>query len=137
MEAFRWTQTEGMVGLGLLPGATFSDANDASADGSWIVGMSGDPSPFASRAFVWHASFGMKSLHDFLVDDWGLSIPDGWIFYSAEAISDDGLAIVGSAYDPSLDAFVGFVSTIPEPATALLLAAGLAALGRRCVSRAV
>ena len=39
-EAFRWTEAEGMVGLGDLDTTfVFSRANDVSADGSVIVGI--------------------------------------------------------------------------------------------------
>src|SRR5262245_47092881 len=38
-EAFRWTAATGMVGLGFLPGGTFSDSGafGVSADGSVVV----------------------------------------------------------------------------------------------------
>ncbi len=40
-EAFMWTKSGGMVGLGDLPGGEFkSGATDVSADGSVIVGVS-------------------------------------------------------------------------------------------------
>ena len=40
-EAFRWTSGGGMVGLGELPGGSFtSDAFSTSADGSVVVGGS-------------------------------------------------------------------------------------------------
>ena len=37
-QAFRWTQSGGMVGLGYLPGATTSSATAVSADGLVVVG---------------------------------------------------------------------------------------------------
>ena len=73
----------------------------------------------------------MKPLGDFLADDWGLFVDAGWEFYSAAAISDDGRTIVGTGFDPTLGATVAFIATVPEPATALLLASGLAALAAR------
>ena len=39
-QAFRWTETSGIVGLGYLPGRTSSIAFDASGDGSAVVGYS-------------------------------------------------------------------------------------------------
>jgi probable HAF family extracellular repeat protein len=41
-EGWRWTQETGMVGLGFLSGDTSSQATAASADGSVVVGESGD-----------------------------------------------------------------------------------------------
>src|SRR5262245_4919102 len=38
VEAFRWTQATGMVGLGFFPGAKSSRAAGVSADGSILVG---------------------------------------------------------------------------------------------------
>jgi uncharacterized membrane protein len=128
-EAFRWTAGGGMQGLGDLAGGAFSStALDASADGAWIVGSASAAG--GTTGFVWHQPFGMKSIHEFLVDDWGLFVDVGWIFYSASAISDDGTTIVGTAYNPELGGTAGFIATIPEPATGLLLGAALAALGR-------
>jgi len=46
-EAFMWTKLGGLKGLGVLPGATTSNAVAVSSDGSVIVGVSG------SEAFIW------------------------------------------------------------------------------------
>jgi probable HAF family extracellular repeat protein len=77
-QAFRWTQADGMIGLGWLPGYTMSQATAASTDGSVIVGMCG---PFQSEtAFRWTEDQGMMSL--------GLRYAYG--------VSGDGSIIVGS-----------------------------------------
>ena len=50
VEAFRWTATGGIVGLGALPGDNFaSRAYDVSPDGSVVVGYS---EPFAYRKAI-------------------------------------------------------------------------------------
>jgi len=156
IEAFRWTAQTGMVSLGVLPGATWSGANDVSADGSVIVGVSGSSgTPTWAQAFVWTPASGMIGLSDFPgssqssyaygVSDSGLvivgdagdeavywkygqgpySITDtltaagvtthfGWWLRFAEAVSADGLRIIGHGVNPvGLDR--GWLVTLPEP----------------------
>jgi uncharacterized membrane protein len=90
IEGFRWTEAEGMVGLGWIPDPPglprMSQASGISADGSIIVGLSG--SPFRpSVAFRWTAEEGMTTLDDFPSGDWGSR---------ASSIADDGEIIAGS-----------------------------------------
>ncbi|MFN0198646.1 MAG: PEP-CTERM sorting domain-containing protein [Planctomycetaceae bacterium] len=80
-EAFRWTTSLGMVGLGFLPTTGSSYASDVSADGSVIVGQSG------SEAFRW-TSGGMTGLGD---------LPGGVFESRASGISADGTVIVGAS----------------------------------------
>lgn len=85
-QAFVWTVTGGLVGLGDLPGGEFqSDANDVSADGSVVVGNSqtgnGD-----GEAFHWSPQTGMVGLG---------FLPGGGSFSSASAVSADGTVIIG------------------------------------------
>src|SRR5208337_4431920 len=60
-QAFRWTESVGMVGLGFLPGGVTSSARAVSADGSVVVGLSSDASG-NSQAFRWTESVGMVGL---------------------------------------------------------------------------
>jgi probable HAF family extracellular repeat protein len=85
-QAFRWTESEGMLGLGDLPGGIFeSIARAVSADGSVIVGQTN-----ANEAFRWTESGGMVGLGD---------LP-GFAFYSvANAVSADGSIVVGVSQD--------------------------------------
>ena len=57
----------------------------------------------------------------------------GWTLTEARAISDDGLTIAGLGFDPHGNT-QGWIATIPEPATGVLLGLGLAALARRARS---
>jgi probable HAF family extracellular repeat protein len=85
-EAFRWTQAEGMVGLGHLSNDdSDSRANGISADGSVIVGSN------RNEAFRWTQETGMVSL--------------GFLANQANGVSSDGSVIVGS----------GSTSNVPEP----------------------
>jgi len=87
-EAFRWTSSGGLKGLGDLPGGSiydfFSEAWGVSGDGSVVVGLSEGASGY--EAFRWTESGGMV----------GMGTLGGANFFSqAEAISYDGTVIVG------------------------------------------
>ena len=82
-EAFRWTSTGGMVGLGHLDGEgdLQSYANAVSGDGAVVVGRSGD------EAFRWTQTGGMVGLGTLP----GLSVSE------ARGVSDDGTVVVGDS----------------------------------------
>ena len=83
-EAFRWTESGGMVGLGDLSGGSFgSAATSISADGSIIVGRGSSIN--GNEAFRWTESGGMV----------GLGYLPGGSFSTATSISADGSVIVG------------------------------------------
>jgi probable HAF family extracellular repeat protein len=95
-EAFRWTAGGGIVGLGFLPGGTSSEAVSVSADGFVVVGQS------SGGAFRWTATDGMRSIHDILVNDYGLgSELTGWNLRHVRACSADGSVIVGDGVNPA------------------------------------
>jgi len=130
-EAFRWTSESGMVGLGDLPGGDFeSVALDVRADGSVVVGWS-ETGVNRHEAFIWDEIYGMRNLGDVLVNDYGLDLT-GWTLRSTTGISDDGLTFVGSGLNPS-GYREGWVATIPEPGTVLLLGLGAVVLRRKRV----
>jgi probable HAF family extracellular repeat protein len=97
VEAFRWTQSGGMVGLGDLAGGPFlSYGYDVSSDGSAVVGTSWSASGF--EAFRWTQSGGMVGLGD---------LPGGEFESQAYGISSDGLVVVGRGWSAGspLEAF--------------------------------
>lgn len=128
-EAFRWTGSEGMVGIGYLSSWTQSEAYAVSADGLVVVGMCYSESQQFGEAFIWDETNGMRSLQDILISDYNLDL-SGWTLRSAESISDDCLTIVGTGYNPA-GYMEGWVATIPEPATLLLLALGTVMVRRK------
>ena len=65
-QAFRWTQEDGMIGLGSL-GGTFSTADGVSADGSVVVGYSNHPNGYQIEAFRWTQVDGMLGLGFFMM----------------------------------------------------------------------
>jgi uncharacterized membrane protein len=81
-QAFRWTSSGGLRLLGTLAGAGSSDAAGVSADGSVVVGHSGD------LAFRWTAAGGMQGL--------GYLSPADKTS-DAHAISADGSVVVGQS----------------------------------------
>ncbi|MCO6043656.1 hypothetical protein NG895_07030 [Aeoliella sp. ICT_H6.2] len=134
-QAYRWTESTGMVGLGDLPGGEFnSAASDVSADGSVVVGRA--TSELGQVAIIWDEITGMRSLESILTAaNVDLS---GWALTDAVAVSDDGLVVTGigrnsdgyeEAWLVRLDSNV-----VPEPATstlALVVCAGLCMLHLR------
>jgi probable HAF family extracellular repeat protein len=78
-----------MVGLGILPGGTYSAANDVSADGSVVVGVSGSAS--GPQAFRWTSGGGMVGLGD---------LPGGSFGPEARGVSADGSVVVGLTTNP-------------------------------------
>ncbi|MCI0365054.1 MAG: hypothetical protein L0219_14345 [Phycisphaerales bacterium] len=93
-QAFRWTESEGIVPLGYLPTVEgvvpFSEAYAASADGSVVVGLSRSLASAQAgwEAFRWTAEGGMEGLGD---------LPGGAVLSSAFATTANGQIIVGRA----------------------------------------
>lgn len=113
-EAFRWTEAEGMIGLGILSTVetAWSGARGVSGDGSIVVGVTTQAAPI-NVAFIWDAANGMRVLKDVLESDYGFDL-DGWTLDGATAISTDGHTIVGYGTNPS-GQHEGWVVTIPAP----------------------
>jgi probable HAF family extracellular repeat protein len=85
-EAFRWTNGEGMVGLGDLPGGSFfSTADGVSADGSVVVGKGSTAN--GSEAFRWTANGGIVGLGN---------LPGGARSSAATDVSHDGSIVIGT-----------------------------------------
>lgn len=120
-EAFVWTEGNGMVGLGDLPGGRhFSTAFGVSADGSIVVGLSESDLYLPTEAMIWDAEHGMRALKDVLQDDHGLDLT-GTSLSKAVAVSDDGLTIIGEgcfgggcAAPLNLEPWI---ATLPDPAS--------------------
>lgn len=98
-EAFRWNSTDGMVGLGFLPGGSLSQARGVSADGSVIIGYSTTnvgPVNTIGDMFRWTSVGGMTAL--------GLYSTSNGFFttsLSPNTLSDDGTTI-GYTYQSGL-----------------------------------
>src|SRR5919108_6618237 len=91
--AVRWTQTGGLQDLGTV-GGTESFADDASANGSVVVGQSRDATPWGVwKAFRWTAATGMRDIGTL-----------GGPMAAAYNVSDDGSVVVGRALTSSSSA---------------------------------
>src|SRR5262245_55721166 len=120
VEAFRWTATTGILGLGFSAGTTSSEATAVSADGSVVVGFE----PFnGTAAWLWTESAGFSIL----------AVPQQYDWCRTTDISNDGQTVVGLAtrilgpcpHDPPFggnryrqiacrwDVPSGFVQTLP------------------------
>ncbi|MCX5656684.1 MAG: autotransporter domain-containing protein, partial [Candidatus Omnitrophica bacterium] len=98
-QAFRWTQADGMEGLGFLTeGSLSSSAYDISGDGNVIVGYSYSEED-GTQAFRWTAADGMQAVSTWLTDA-GVSIPADWILTEANATNTDGSVVAGTGEDP-------------------------------------
>jgi probable HAF family extracellular repeat protein len=96
-EAFRWTQSGGIQGLGFIggggPGLSTSMATAVSANGAVIVGASSSPTAM-NEAFRWTQATGMQSLGGLLTAA-GVNL-NGWTLTGASAVSANGEFIAGS-----------------------------------------
>ena len=91
-EAFRWTASEGIVGLGDLygPGNVSSCANGVCSHGPLIVGWSRSAATNPrDEAFLWGLEDGMVGLG---------SLPGGQVGSNAADVSADGSVVVGHAH---------------------------------------
>jgi probable HAF family extracellular repeat protein len=132
-EAFRWTETGGMVGLGDLAGGDFSSmAFGISADGNVVVGSG--TTDQGSEAFIWSPTLGMVSLEQRLRDQ-GANL-NGWTeLRSANGISADGRYVVGFGnFNGVPQSFIADLSrvtftNVPEASTWAAAAAVVMAAG--------
>jgi probable HAF family extracellular repeat protein len=93
-EAFRWTLSGGMIGLGDLPGGVFSSsASGVTPDGAIVVGTSISSSSW--EAYRWTQSGGMVGLGDLPGADAG---GPNQSTSGANGVSADGAVIVGWSY---------------------------------------
>lgn len=91
--AFRWTQTGGMVDLGVLSGTNSSVAIATNSDGSVVVGVSASAS--TDYAFRWTQATGMQNLNVLLASA-GVNMT-GITLQTAQAISANGQFIAGGS----------------------------------------
>ena len=125
--AFLW-QSGVMSDLGVIPGGySGSSAYDVSADGSIVVGYSRKSNVYS--AMIWDEVYGMRDLKSVLVNDYRLNL-SGWALTQAQGISDDGRTIVGYGINPQ-GYTEGWIATVPEPGTILLLGLGTAILRKK------
>jgi uncharacterized membrane protein len=97
LQAFLWTQDDGMMSLGTIGDDYLAQANAISGDGRIVVGLSVGhiPIPYQSnRAFVWTSESGMFSLSDYLAAR-GVNLAGWTSLDTAREISSNGRFVVG------------------------------------------
>lgn len=122
--SFYWSQTEGLTLIDTPAGWLHSFFGSMTPDAKFAVGqlnLSGNP-PEGGRAYLWDDQNGTRLLEDVLANDYSINL-DGWTLLNATGISADGMTICGYGINPDGN-MEGWVATIPEPASLLLLAAG-------------
>lgn len=138
--AFRWTQSEGMVPIGDLPGGAQggSTATDVSADGAVIIGYG--ESAIGSEAYRWTAASGVVAIRELLLAEGIDTLAMGWNLSQANGISADGRIIVGTGVGPgSTNPQAWLVELpVPEPSSGVLsfVLIALALKSRNCRRRA-
>jgi len=128
-EAFIWTQSEGMQGLGLLqPDHNMSTVTGVSGDGQSVVGISGPYSGIGRKPFIWDEANGMRELR-VVLEGYGLDLT-GWSLTEVLDISQDGNTFVGYGTNPQ-GITEGWIARIPEPSALVLLLGGIVTVLRR------
>lgn len=110
IEAFLWSESTGMVGLGIPPEVSRTIAHAVTPDGGAVVGESG---------LFWTAQDGPRFLEDILRER-GLSL-DGWrSIGTAYAITPDGRFIVGIGMSDAVAVGVGegYIARLAPPCPA-------------------
>jgi hypothetical protein len=131
-QAWRWSAETGTQALGTMntPGFLVRGSSTAVSDTGTVVGYErGFGPPTGGAGFIWTESMGMVNLNTYL-DSLGIAYEAGFVFSLPLGISDDGMTIVGMGRTAS-QFQIGFVVTIPTPATASFAAMGLFAMARR------
>ncbi len=128
-EAFRWTESTGMVALGDLVGAALgpdrrSRATAVSGDGSVVLGNA------IGGAFIWTEPTGMLELAAYLAT---LGLGDdlaGWELSSVADVSADGTVIAGNGTNPQ-GQLASWIAVVPEPGVGVSLIAMSAIVASR------
>lgn len=119
-----------ILDLGLNADMRRANAQGVSDDGSVVVGVARILAAPVDRATIWTASTGLVWLDSYVAAQ-GITVPSGWTFGNATAVSADGRTIAGSGSFGN-GHMTGFVVTIPSPAAPIVfLALGLRAIRRR------
>jgi hypothetical protein len=103
--------------LGDLPGGfSFGAASTISGDGTLIAGISSSEAFPNQEAFLWHSSFGMRSLREIALEDFGITELEGWTLERVTDMSTNGLAICGRGINSAAPSGgnEGWYMTLPE-----------------------
>jgi probable HAF family extracellular repeat protein len=108
-QAFLWSQTTGVMNLGVGAGFVSSAAADVSADGQRVVGVNNDGAGVI--ACIWQQGIGWRTVQEALSQA-GLQT-SGWGLTSALTISDNGMVIAGLGLNPQ-GVQEGWIAVLPH-----------------------
>jgi probable HAF family extracellular repeat protein len=115
--AFYYTETGGLVDLGVLSGNKVDQSVAFGiADDGIVIGSSTNPFSWTSKPFVWTKKFGMQPLQKALVHH-GAVIPSGVALTNVLAISGNGSAMVGMWQDANQHAGTWLAYVAPKTFT--------------------
>lgn len=116
LEGFYWTEAEGVVRLGTIPGGqTYPNAIAAGCRLIFGKNQAGFFDP--PTAFVWTRNNGLRSLTDIAIAH-GAVLPPGVVLDNVLAASADGTVVLGTALDPFFRIYT-FVLRMPVSAYGL------------------
>lgn len=121
VEATRWTEDTGLIGLGFPTGQGL----EISGDGNTIGGFAANPN-VAFGASLWTEETGTVFLHD-LLQQQGDDLSEWQSLSRVTGISRDGLVVtgVGTNIDGNTEYFIARLNpgSIPEPGSTAIIAA--------------
>lgn len=111
--SFYWSQENGVVRLGNLPGNNYDRANDINEQG-WIVGSSHSTRSGATRGYLWSLDEGMVELNSLLEPS-----SQDWYIRSAKAINNHGWILATGVNNAPGRAVL--LVPVPEPDAIVLI----------------
>ena len=96
-QALIWSESQGLRGLGFLPGTGYSQTVDISADGLVVVGNAWAEDGI-THPFRWTQGTGMLSVEQWLAGN-GIALPEGTVLLAVTAVSADGSVLAGNLKD--------------------------------------
>lgn len=113
-EPWIWSQSTGLINLGLLPGTIQGIVSGINEDASivvgWFDGFFGDP----KTPFIWTPTGGLQNLNDYMVNVLGIQ-PGTNQIYTANCMSSNGMYVAGYGVDNSTFSYFAYRLNLLSP----------------------